>query len=88
VTDVVHVESGSRWDTLALTRRLSGYRWYLVEPSERRWEVRVAVDERRRGIPPELRRRIAEWLEERRLPPATIRAGGASYTVEPPATPQ
>jgi hypothetical protein len=81
VTAVVQVESASRWDALALARRLGGYRWYLVEPDDRHWEVRVAVEEPRRGLPDELRARIASWVEERHLPPVTVEAGGVAYTI-------
>jgi hypothetical protein len=83
---VLQVESDSRWDALALARRLTGYRWYLVEPSARRWEVRVALDTTAAGVPADLGTRIAGWLEERQLPPATIRSGGVAYTIEPFST--
>ena len=81
MTGVVQVESASRWDALALARRLGGYRWYLVEPAARRWQVRVAVEGRRGGLPDELRHRIASWVEERHLPPVTVEAGGVAYTI-------
>jgi hypothetical protein len=83
---VLQVESETRWDALALARRLSGYRWYIVEPAARRWEVRVAVDGAPAEILLELRSRISDWLEERRLPLATVRADGVEYTIEPLAT--
>lgn len=35
------IESGNRWDTLELVRRLPRCRWYLVEREARRWDVHV-----------------------------------------------
>lgn len=35
------IESGGRWDTLELVRRLPRCRWYLVEREARRWDVHV-----------------------------------------------
>src|SRR5439155_24681971 len=76
---VLQVESETRLDALALARRLSGYRWYILEPAGRRWEVRLAVAGAPAEILPELRNRISDWLEERRLPLATVRADGVEY---------
>jgi hypothetical protein len=85
MTAVLHVELENRWDALALASRLGGYRWYLVEPERRRWELRVSIEADRPGLPPELESRIADWLAERRLPLATIHAAGVDYTVQPGA---
>ena len=37
----IRIETGGRWDTLELVRRLPRCRWYLVERESRRWDVHV-----------------------------------------------
>ena len=61
------VESTSRSDALALAGKLARYRWYLIEPDDRHWDVCVPVGQPNRELPMELRRTIETWLRERRL---------------------
>jgi pimeloyl-CoA synthetase len=75
------VESTSRWDALALASKLARYRWYLVEPDERHWDVCVPVEQRSCKLPEELRRTIETWLRERGLENAVIHAGTEDYVV-------
>jgi hypothetical protein len=64
----LRIESESRWDALALTRRLDRYHWFLVEPDPSHWDVYVPLgDEPRRELPRDLHDRIVDWLNEREL---------------------
>jgi hypothetical protein len=69
------IETASRWDAIALTQRLQGYHWYLIEPDAHHWDVHVALDEPAE-LPDDLRRRITEWLCERKLEAATVETDG------------
>ena len=69
------IETSNRWDALALAKRLQGYRWYLIEPDARHWDVHVPIDEPD-GLPDDLRRTIEAWLRERKLEAATVRVDG------------
>jgi hypothetical protein len=81
----IRIESPSRWDALALTRRLDRYHWYLVAPAETRWDVYVEVERPLKKLPDDLRRQIDDWLVERRLNGATIHADGGDFRVSPPS---
>jgi hypothetical protein len=80
----IRIESPSRWDALALTRRLDRYHWYLVAPVETRWDVYVEVERPIKELPDDLRRRVADWLVERRLNGATIHAADGDFDVAAP----
>ncbi len=77
----IRIESASRWDALALTRRLGRYRWYLVEPDEKHWDVYVELDDEQPELLDDLRDRIDRWLAERRLDVVTIHAGESDLTL-------
>ena len=75
------VESISRWDALALAGKLARYRWYLIEPDDRHWDVCVPVEQASGELPEELRRTIETWLRERRLEKAIVHAGTEDYVI-------
>jgi hypothetical protein len=77
----IRIESASRWDALALTRSLGRYRWYLVEPDEKHWDVYVELDDAPPELPEDLRDRIDRWVDERRLDAVTIHAGESDLTL-------
>lgn len=41
MSEQIRIESGNRWDTLELVRRLPRCRWYLVEREAGQWDVHV-----------------------------------------------
>ena len=70
----VRVEACTRWDALALTRKLTRYHWFLIEPDAEHWDICVPLEEHSQGdLPGDLERRVLEWLDERGLSAATIR---------------
>jgi hypothetical protein len=75
------VESTSRSDALALAGKLARYRWYLIEPDDRHWDVCVPVEQPNRELPMELRRTIETWLRERRLEQTIIHTERGDYVV-------
>jgi hypothetical protein len=75
------VEAANRWDALALAGKLARYRWYLIEPEARRWDVCVPVEQPGRGLPAELRRTIKTWLRERRLQKVVIHTDTCDYVI-------
>jgi hypothetical protein len=75
------VRSTSRWDALALASKLARYRWYLIEPDDRHWDVCVPVEQTSRALPAELRRTIKAWLRERRLEKTIIQTGTDDHVV-------
>ena len=77
------IETTNRWDAMALARSLTGYRWYLIEPDARHWDVCVPVDEPAE-LPEDLCRRIEAWLCERHLHEATVRGPGPSRRLTAP----
>jgi hypothetical protein len=77
----IRIEATNRWDALALTRKLVNYRWYLFEPDLEHWDVCIPLGEGTGELPDDLRERIVLWLDERRLPAATIRAGSTDYAI-------
>lgn len=69
----LRIESSTRWDALALTQKLSGYHWFLVEPEAERWDICVPLDEKPQDdLPSDLEQCLLEWLNERGLEAATI----------------
>lgn len=69
----LRIESESRWDALALTRKLDRYHWFLVEPEPEHWNVHVALaTERCDEIPHDLHERIVDWLNERKIDEVAI----------------
>lgn len=77
------VGSTSRWDALALTSKLAGYRWYMFEPDASHWDVCIPVEERSAELPDDLRRRIAEWRRERRLRRTVVHTDAGDTFVSP-----
>ena len=75
------VQSSSRWDALALASKLARYRWYLIEPDDRHWDVCVPVEQRSLELPDELRRTIQTWLRERHLAKTIIHTGTEAYII-------
>lgn len=75
------VESTSRWDALALAHKLARYRWYLIEPDARHWDVCVPVEQPSHELPEELRRTIKTWLREGRLEKTIIHTDTDGYVV-------
>jgi hypothetical protein len=92
----LQIETSSPWDALALAAKLPRYRWYLVEPNAQRWDVCLPVDDPAGGLPTDVRAAVEQWLDERRLDAATIRAGDRTHAValtycselRPPAGPR
>jgi hypothetical protein len=76
---IVRVESTSRWDALALARKLPRYRWYLVEPDPEHWHVCVPLSEAAADLPDDLRKKLGQWLRERHLDAATIHAESGDF---------
>jgi hypothetical protein len=72
VTASLWIEATTRWDALALTRRLGRYRWFLVEPDAEHWDVHVAVGAADDPVPVELAECVRDWLDERGLDEATL----------------
>lgn len=66
------IESSSRWDALALVRKLGRYHWFLVEPDAQHWDVHVSLDGPGEALPSELAERVLEWLDERDLEAAKV----------------
>jgi hypothetical protein len=77
----LQIETTSRWDALALVQKLPRYRWYLVEPDRRRWDVRLPLDESVTSLPADLRHAVRLWLRERHLESASIRIDGRTFEV-------
>lgn len=77
------VESTNRWDALALARKLVGYRWYMIEPDASHWDVCVPVEVPSGELPDDLRRRIKEWLRERRIRRTVVHADAGDIFVAP-----
>jgi hypothetical protein len=78
----LRIESGSRWDALALVRKLGRYHWFLVEPDLEHWDVYVSLDdEPSNDLPNELREPLLAWLDERHLERATIHAPAADIVL-------
>jgi hypothetical protein len=80
----LRIESASRWDALALTRKLAHYHWFMVEPDLEHWDVYVSLedDDRGDGLPlGELRESLLDWLDERRLDAARIHAPEADIVL-------
>jgi ANTAR domain len=73
----------SRSDAVDLASRLVGYRWYLIVPDEKHWEVVVEFVGPSAELPKELRERIVDWLTARSLPSARIRLGEAEFELLP-----
>jgi hypothetical protein len=74
----VRIESGSRWDALALARKLGRYHWFLVEPDLGHWDLYVSLaDKPSDDLPSKPRAPLLEWLNERRLERVTIYAQAA-----------
>jgi hypothetical protein len=63
------VEAGSRWNAMALQRRLSGYSPWMIELRHGEWFVRG--DLRGHSLA-ELQSHVDTWVRERHLGPATI----------------
>jgi hypothetical protein len=77
----LRIESNSRWDALALTRKLARYHWFLVEPDAEHWDVYVAIDDSADSVPTELRDHVVEWLEERELESARLHLDSADLVL-------
>ena len=78
----LRIESESRWDALALTRRLDHYHWFLVEPDFEHWDVYVALrGESRAEFPLDLRQRIVDWMNERDIGEVAVHTQAADVIV-------
>ena len=78
----LRIESASRWDALALARKLGHWHWFLVQPDLEHWDVYVSLEnERCDSLPTELREPLLEWLDERQLEATTIHAREAEIVV-------
>jgi hypothetical protein len=78
----LRIESGSRWDALALTRKLGRFHWFLVEPDFEHWDVYISLDdEPRNDLPNDLRDPLLEWLDERQLERTTIHSRAADIVL-------
>lgn len=67
----MRIESTSRWDALALAARLARYRWYIVEPDDRHWDVYVTLAPGA-ALPEDLPETIRSWRHERKPAAATV----------------
>jgi hypothetical protein len=72
VTAPLRIESTSRWDALALARRLGCYHRFLVELGPQHWDVCVTTDDPSDALPAEIADSVVQWLHERRLEQATV----------------
>jgi hypothetical protein len=78
----LRIESGSRWDALALVRKLGRYHWFLVEPDFEHWDVYISLDdEPSNDLPNDLRDPLLEWLDERQLERTTIHSRAADIVL-------
>jgi hypothetical protein len=78
----LRIESGSRWDALALTRKLGRFHWFLVEPDFEHWDVYISLDdEPSNDLPNDLRDPLLEWLDERQLERTTIHSRAAEIVL-------
>lgn len=80
---MVRIESGSRWDALALTRKLARYHWFLVEPDLEHWDIYVALDDGEGcdRLPDGLRQPLLDWLDERQLERTTVHARETDFVL-------
>jgi hypothetical protein len=78
----LRIESGTRWDALALTRKLGRFHWFLVEPDFEHWDVYISLDdEPSNDLPNDLREPLLEWLDERQLEWTTIHSRAADIVL-------
>jgi hypothetical protein len=78
----LRIESDSRWDALALTRKLARYHWFMVEPDLEHWDICVALsDDVRDDVPRDIRKSVLDWLNERHLERATIHCPSAAFVL-------
>jgi hypothetical protein len=85
VTATLRIESESRWDALALTRKLARYHWFLVEPDLEHWDVYVSIDDEGCDeLPTDLHERLIEWLAEREVEATTIHGAATDYVLTRP----
>jgi len=63
------VEAGTRWDAVALQRRLDEFSPWMIELRHGEWFVRGNL---RGHSLAELQAEVETWVRERRLGPATI----------------
>jgi hypothetical protein len=82
----VRVETPSRWDALALARRLPAYRWHLLQADADHWHVCVELAQQRNKLPRELRDAIQRWLGERQLAATVVHTATDTCVIESPAS--
>jgi hypothetical protein len=83
----LRIESESRWDALALTRRLDRYHWFLVAPDPSHWDVYVPLgDEPRPQLPGDLQERIVDWLNEREIDEVAVHTEADDMILTRPST--
>lgn len=83
MSTTVRIESESRWDALALTQRISAYRWYLIQPQHDRWWICLEFDnEEGISLSADLLERVRGWLHDRQLPAAVVHANDGDYTIQ------
>ena len=77
---MLRIETDNRWDALALATRLNRYRWYLVEPDSRHFDLCIAVDVPTNELPDDLRAAVDAWLTDRGIDGATIESERRAWT--------
>jgi len=75
------IESSSRWDALALVRKLGRFHWFLIEPDTQHWDVHVSLEDRDEELPSELAECVLEWLDERELDSAKVHLADAEVVL-------
>jgi len=78
----VRVESHSRWDALALARRLPAYRWHLLQADAEHWYVCIELAQQQDKLPSELTATIQRWLEERQLAATVVHTASGERALE------
>jgi hypothetical protein len=74
------IRTSSRSDAVDLASRLRGYRWYLIVPDNKHWEVVVEYA----GASHELHARVDEWMNARSIPSVHVRLGDTETTLHAP----
>ena len=74
MTEVITVETMSRWETSSLLRKLRGCRAYAVQLEQGRWLVRSVPDEATQSSET-VQGLIAEWAREEGAQTRALRVG-------------
>lgn len=80
------IDAGSRWDAVALLEELHGFHRHLVQLDRARFELYLYTEGDDRTLADDLRQRLEDWLDERRLGQTTVRfPDGTTREIAPAA---